>query len=170
MRGGDLLLPPGHQALHPHGVRPGLAPEALPRFPDGFALLGKAGIRPEEEISPGGHRRPLFGQSGVLRRVLRLPCVKKGQNGPGHGGIHPIQHRMVPPRRRSKAFPAALGLPFLVHPQEIGGIVPEEVGFHPHRALHRRRERDHLGLQDRFLPSGHLGHQGDDLDQMPLPV
>lgn len=42
----------------------------------------------------------------------------------------------------AEAVPAALRLPLLVNTQQVGGVVPQEVGCNANSALHRRRQ-DH---------------------------
>ena len=76
----------------------------------------------------------------MLRRVLRLPCVKECQNCPGYRGIHTVQHRMVLLRRCSKAIPAPFRLAFLVHTQKVRRVIPKKVGANSDCALHRRRK------------------------------
>ncbi len=144
--GCDLILPSGHQALHPHRVRFTALPVFLPCFPDGGVLLGIAAVHPEQQVSSGGHFFKLSGQGGMLRRVLRLPGVEKSQDCLGYGGIHPVQHCIVLLRRRGEAVTAPLRLALLVHAQQIGGVVPKEVGVDANGPLHRRRKGKHLGL------------------------
>ena len=127
VRGCDFVLSPGHKALHPYCVRVAALPAALPRCPDGIILLGITAIHPEQQICPGSHFLKLSGQSRMLRRVLRLPCVKECQNCPGYRGIHTVQHRMVLLRRCSKAIPAPFRLALLVDAEQIGGVVPKEI-------------------------------------------
>ena len=142
MGGGDLILTACDKALHPHGVLVRAVPIPLPRLADDSVLVNIAAIHPEQKISARADRLVLSGQGWVLHRFFRLPGVEERQYRSGSGGIHAIQYGVMQACGDAEAVPAALRLPLLVNTQQVGGVVPQEVGCNANSALHRRRQ-DH---------------------------
>ena len=170
MHGGDLVFPPGHQALHLHGVLAAAVLIPLPGFPDGGILLGVAAIHPEKEIRSGGNVLKLPRKSRMLRCTFRLPGVEEGQDRPGNGRIHTVQNAVMQCGGRREALPAPLGLSLLIHAEEIGGVIPEEVRRNAHRALDSCRKLHFLRPQNGFLSGFHRLQDRNDLRQCAVSV
>ena len=90
-------------------------------------------------------------QSGVFPGCLGVPRAEKGGDCPGGGGVYTRQQLFVQRSAGFKALPRPLGLALAVDPQQITGVVAEEVGGHSHRSFHRRGEGEDLRRGNHLL-------------------
>ena len=63
----------------------------------------------------------------MLTGQLRLPGIEIGKHRLRGGRIHTIQNLMVQPPAGFETLHASLRLSFLVHAQNVAGIIPQEI-------------------------------------------
>lgn len=106
----------------------------------------------------------------MLGCSVRLPVVKRGQEGLGRRGVHAIQQAVVERLAGMEAVQAPLGLSFGVHPQDVAGIVPEEIGVDTHGTFYRGGQRHGPRGQYGLFSPGLLGFLGEHLGQLSAVV
>lgn len=80
---------------------------------------------------------PLLCQQRVGGGCIRLPAVKKGEDGFGGRGVHAVEHLVVEGGTGFEALAGALGLALLVCAQQIGRIVAQKFAATPEARLTR---------------------------------
>ena len=85
---------------------------------------------------------------------IRLPAVKKGEDGFGGRGVHAVEHLVVKGGTGLEALAGALGLALLVCAQQIGRIVAQKVRGDAGGALDPVGDRKLTGGDDGLFALG----------------
>ena len=97
---------------------------------------------------------PLPCQQRVGGGCIRLPAVKKGEDGFGGRGVHTVEHLVVKGGTGLEALAGALGLALLVCAQQIGRIVAQKVRGDAGGALDPVGDRKLTGGDDGLFALG----------------
>ena len=100
----------------------------IPCRTDQRILLGKHAIHPEHKICPLHQVLPAVRQWGAVLCQLRLPGIEEGKNRPGCWRGNAVQQLVMQLGAGLEAGTAPLRLALFVYPQQIAGVIPEEVG------------------------------------------
>ena len=151
---GDAGLFAGDEAAGRLGVGIGGVKGGLPCGPDGVICGGQpvgavGGFVAEHKVRVVVQVGPLLCQQRVGGGCIRLPAVKKGEDGFGGRGVHAVEHLVVEGGTGFEALAGTLGLALFVCAQQIGRIVAQKVRGDAGGAL------DPVG--DRELPGGDDG-------------
>ena len=151
---GDAGFFAGDEAAGRLGVCIGGVKGGLPCGPDGVICGGQpvgavGGFVAEHKVRVVIQVGPLLCQQRVGGGCIRLPAVKKSEDGFGGRGVHTVEHLVVEDGTGLEALAGALGLALLVCAQQIGRVVAQKVRGDAGGAL------DPVG--DRELPGGNDG-------------
>ena len=113
----------GNEALSLNGVRVGAIIVSLPRRPDGGILCDRFHLVGEDQVGAACQLVPVRLDQRIFGGFVGIPAVKKGQDRPGGGRVHPVQQRVVKLGGGGKALLCPLRFSFGVYAQQIGGVV-----------------------------------------------
>ena len=162
MDAGDAGFFAGDEAAGRLGVGIGGVKGGLPCGPD--VLIGGGqpvgtvrfigGFVAEHKVRVVVQVGPLLCQQRVGGGCIRLPAVKKGEDGFGGRGVHTVEHLVVKGGTGLEALAGALGLALLVCAQQIGRIVAQKVRGDAGGALDPVGDRKLTGGDDGLFALG----------------
>ena len=153
MDAGDAGLFAGDEAAGRLGVGIGGVKGGLPCGPDGVICGGQpvgavGGFVAEHKVRVVVQVGPLLCQQWVGGGCIRLPAVKKGEDGFGGRGVHTVEHLVVEGGTGFEALAGTLGLALFVCAQQIGRIVAQKVRGDAGGALDPVGDRELTGDDD----------------------
>ena len=164
---GHLCSLPGDEALAQNGVRRGLAVFPVPDGFDRRDIMEILPVHPEDQIAPLLQLLQVGEEDRMLHRFFRFPPLEEPANRLGGGVFHRLQQ---PPVELDAAL-VAKQIPLRVlfrQAQQVGGVVPQEVGLHTHRALCPQGKGHSLGDGHQLFAPPHLLGGGQQVCQLSL--